>query len=107
MCALLKLLEQYRNGEGDLPTYEELQQIAAASCTQANAPVVTDHSGESAQWARQAQLEKEERAAFEAWACNHSLRVKRYQYGAYVYKDTRCAWQAWLGRAAVPAKGAQ
>jgi|GEM_PF-4254419 len=45
---------------------------------------------------------EQERTAFEAWAEPGDFATDKFEDGAYIFLETRCAWQGWQARAQQP-----
>lgn len=90
---LKTILEQYRNGERGMPTYDELAAIAGG-----------DHDGHAringGACRAQAEPGADERAAFEDWMRANRYDVGTFASGEYHNMFARNAWMGWQARAA-------
>lgn len=90
---LKTILEQYRNGERGMPTYDELAAIAGG-----------DHDGHAringGACRAQAEPGADERAAFEKWMRSNRYDVGVFASGEYHNMFARNAWMGWQARAA-------
>lgn len=104
MQVLKKILEQYRNGERGMPTYDELAAIAGG-----------DHDGHAringaaGRAQSEAQPVAEERAAFEAWQVAElpSHHGSDYSAADVEFNCYEAALAAWLARGKIGAQSGQ